>query len=99
MAVPTFPLLQMFIQVLTSQFTASAGGAETKDSPQTSIVDKIASDNRRIMDDLPQIKIFEKWCALLNASINLSKAKSFVNSDQENRPVAAMAIASLVGAT
>lgn len=61
-AVPIFPLLQMFIQVLTSQFTASAGRAETKDNPQTSTVDKIASDKRR-MDDLPQINIFEEWRA------------------------------------
>lgn len=37
------------------------------------------SDNRRIMDDLPQIKIFEKCCALLKTRISLSKAGSFVN--------------------
>jgi hypothetical protein len=31
------------------------------------------------MDDLPQIKIFEKCCALLKTRVNLSKAKPFVN--------------------
>src|SRR5450759_323189 len=41
-ACPTFPLLQMLIQVLTSQLTANAGGANTTDSPQTSSIDSNA---------------------------------------------------------
>jgi hypothetical protein len=75
-----FRFWHALIQVLTSQLTASAGrGAKKIDSPQTTAADINASDNRRIMDDLPQIKIFEKWCAFLKTRISLSKAKPFVN--------------------
>src|SRR5271166_744967 len=37
------------------------------------------SGNRRIMDDLPQINIFEERCALLKARISLPKDGSFEN--------------------
>jgi hypothetical protein len=45
-AVPAFPLLQMLIQVLTSQLAASVGGANAKDSPQTSSMDSNARKTR-----------------------------------------------------
>jgi hypothetical protein len=38
-----------------------------------------ASDNRRLMDDLPQIKIFEQWSALLKrAHLRMIGGRPFV---------------------
>jgi hypothetical protein len=75
-----FRFWQMLTQVLRSQLTAaSAGGANMTECPQTSAANMNASDNRRVMDDLPQIKIFKKRWALLKARFSLSKARPFVN--------------------
>jgi hypothetical protein len=44
------------IQALRSQLTASAGAANMTDCPWMRAANMNASDNRRVMDDLPQIK-------------------------------------------
>jgi hypothetical protein len=56
---------QLLMQILTSQPAASAGRAETKDSPQTSTVEKIASDKRR--DIAPSRKKRKEFEFLPNA--------------------------------
>jgi hypothetical protein len=54
-----FRFWHVLIQAFRSQLTASAGGANMT-GPQTSAANMNASDNRRVMDGLPQIIIFEK---------------------------------------
>jgi hypothetical protein len=45
---------QLLMQTLTSHLAASPGRAETKDSPEMRIVDKIATEKRRDMDISPK---------------------------------------------
>jgi hypothetical protein len=55
-----FRFWHMLIQAFKSQLTAASAGGANMTGPQTSAANMNASDNRRVMDDLPQIILFEK---------------------------------------